>query len=65
MNRNSTAANRPAYWAISVPRATPSTFIPNTYTRLRLAAMFTTFCIIEMNIGMRVFCMPMNQPVSP
>ena len=56
---------RPAYWAISVPNATPSTFIPSTNTKHRLAAIFTIFCVIAINIGKREFCIPMNQPAKP
>ena len=40
----------------------PSTFMPNAYTNVQLAPMFTTFCIMEMNIGRRVFCIPMYHP---
>ena len=29
------------------------------------ATMFTTFCEMLITIGSRVFCMPMNHPVSP
>ena len=36
--------------------------MPQAKTSVRLARIFTTFCMMEMNIGMRVFCMPMNQP---
>jgi MATE family multidrug resistance protein len=50
-------------WATSVPNAMPSTFMPNPYTNVQLATMFTTFCIMEMNIGRRVFCIPMYHPV--
>ena len=56
---------RPAYWAISVPNATPSTFIPSTNTKHRLATIFTIFCAIAINIGKREFCIPINQPAKP
>ena len=27
------------------------------------ATILTTFCMMEINMGMRVFCMPMYQPM--
>ena len=39
----------PAYCAVNVPMATPSIFIPNPYTRRRLTAMFTIFCVMAVN----------------
>ena len=52
----------PLYWAVSVPKATPSTFIPHPNTSKVLAAMFTTFCTMAMSMGVREFCMPINHP---
>ena len=40
------------YWAISVPKATPSTFIPKKQTRLRLAMMLTMFCVMAMYLSL-------------
>ena len=57
------AKANPAYCATRVPMATPSTFMPKTLTRVMLAAMFIMFCTIEMTMGVRVFCMPIYQPV--
>ena len=53
---------KPAYCAVSVPKATPSTFIPHPNTRKVLAQMLTTFCTMATAIGDREFCMPMNHP---
>ena len=54
---------KPAYCAISVPKATPSIFIPKPKTSVSEASMFTMFCMMEMNMGIRVFCIPINQPI--
>ena len=53
---------KPAHCAISVPDATPSIFIPRQYTNNRDTSMFTTFCVMEMIIGIFVFCIPTNHP---
>ena len=39
--------------------------MPPKYTKDRLAAMFTTFCVMATSMGMREFCMPKYHPVSP
>ena len=59
------AIPNPLYCAISVPSATPSTFIPKPNTKPRLAAMFTTFCTMAIYIGKREFCIPIYQPANP
>ena len=53
---------KPAYCAVSVPMATPSTFIPHPNTSNVLAQMFTMFCTMATAIGVREFCMPISQP---
>ena len=65
VRKNTTAASIPDHCATNVPIATPSIFMPAKSTKAKLTAMFTTFCMMEINMGMRVFCMPMNHPMKP
>ena len=48
---------------MSVPRATPSICILKPNTSTSEATIFMMFCVIDTTIGVRVSCMPMNQPV--
>ena len=57
------AITAPLHWAMSVPRATPSICILKPNTNTSEATILMMFCVIDTTIGVRVSCMPMNQPV--
>ena len=48
---------------MSVPSATPSIFMPKPKTKTSETTMLMMFCAIDTTIGVRVSCIPMNQPV--
>lgn len=51
MRHNATHMARPVYCAVTIPSATPLMPNPRTYTKNRLAAMFTRFCVIATTMG--------------
>ena len=50
---------------MSVPAATPSIFQPKAKTNNNEAKILIMFCTMAISIGIFVFCIPMNHPVSP
>ena len=50
--------------AISVPKATPAMLILKKNTKIVLATILIIFCKMEIIMGKRVGCIPINQPVK-
>ena len=61
--RFSHAITAPLHCAMSVPRATPSICILKPNTSTSEATILMMFCVIDTTIGVRVSCIPINQPV--
>ena len=58
------ATANPQYCAMTVPKATPTTSLLKTMTKMVLSTMFITLVVMAIAMGILVFCIPTNQPLK-
>ena len=63
--KNAKASPNPVYWAITVPRATPSISSRSTKTNINDITILTILTAIAIIIGIFEFCIPINHPLKP